>query len=255
MASPPAKIDRQTTTPFYLKLFYRNNTFHRVEEFTTPSDLPPHLQIYTWPSCTLRELSHLLTSALPSILPDPAIGTRLSFRLIFPDARNSGPPSGPGRYMMKDLGSIVIGDGGPGILPDEEEAAIVRGGQMEGPLGGEPEKTLQDARFVIGDYVSVTITPAMENGGVAPPPSGPSRGGFGAGRGMGDLGGRGGSNPRENGYGGGYRGRGGSRGGGNFGQGFVPAGEWRRGERVPDGPAGGRGRGFGGGFGGGRGRY
>jgi hypothetical protein len=23
------KIDRQTTTPFHLKLFYRNNAFHR----------------------------------------------------------------------------------------------------------------------------------------------------------------------------------------------------------------------------------
>jgi hypothetical protein len=29
MAAPPSKIDRQTTTPFYLKLFYRNGAFHR----------------------------------------------------------------------------------------------------------------------------------------------------------------------------------------------------------------------------------
>jgi hypothetical protein len=29
MAAPPGKIDRQTTTPFYLKLFYRNGAFHR----------------------------------------------------------------------------------------------------------------------------------------------------------------------------------------------------------------------------------
>ncbi|KUJ20953.1 uncharacterized protein LY89DRAFT_704921 [Mollisia scopiformis] len=256
MAVPPAKIDRQTTTPFYLKLFYRNNAVHRPEEFITSAELPAHLQIYTWPSCTLRELSHLLTSALPTLLPDPAIGTRLSFRLIYPDTRSSGPGIGvgPGRYLIKELGSVIIGDGGPGILPDEEEAAIVRGGHMEGPLGGDPEKTLQDARFMIGDYVSVTITPAMDNGNVAPPPSGPSRGGFGGGRGMNDFGGRGGPAMRENGFGGGYRGRGG-RGGNNFGQGFVPSGEWRRGERVPDGPGGGRGRGFGGGFGGGRGRY
>ena len=63
---------------------------------------------------------------------------------------------------------MVIGDGGPGILPGEEEAAIVQGGQMAGALGGEPEKTLQDARFVIGDYVSCAILPPMDNGGVAP---------------------------------------------------------------------------------------
>lgn len=161
--------------------------------------------------------------------------------------------------MTKDLGSVIIGEGGPGILPDEEEAAIVRGGQMAGPLGGEPDKTLQDARFVIGDYVSCAVMLPMDNGGVAPPPSGPARGGFG-GRGGMEFGGRGGGmGPRENGFGGGFRGRGGPRGGagGNFGQGFVPAGEWRRGERVPEGPSGGRGRGgFGGGFGSGRGgRY
>lgn len=58
-----------------------------------------------------------------------------------------------------------------------------------------------------------------------------------------------------NGFGGGFRGRGGPRVGSNFGQGFVPQGEWRRGERLPDGPSGGRGRGYGGGFGSGRGRY
>jgi histone deacetylase complex subunit SAP18 len=158
---------------------------------------------------------------------------------------------------MKDLGSVVLGDGGPGILPDEEEAAIVAGGQMGGSLGGDPEKTLQDARFVVGDYVSCAILPALANGGVAPPPSGPSRGVGGFGLGRGDFGPRGGfGGPRENGYG--FRGRGGPRGGG-FGQGMgmgagVPTGEWRRGERLPE--SGGRGRGYGGGFGGGgRGRY
>jgi len=151
---------------------------------------------------------------------------------------------------MKELGSVIIGDGGPGILPDEEEAAIVQGGQMAGPLGGTPDKTLQDAKFVIGDFISCAILPPLENGSVAPAPFGPARGGFGA-RGGGEFGGRGGMGPRENGYGG-FRGRGGSRGAGNFGQVSVPTGEWRRGERVPEGPSGGRGRGYGGGFGGGR---
>ncbi|TVY68635.1 Histone deacetylase complex subunit SAP18, partial [Lachnellula suecica] len=168
MAALPAKVDRQQTTPFYLKLFYRSGGFHSLVS-----------KIYTWQTCTLRELSHLLTSALPALLPDPAIGTRLAFRLIFPDTRSQGFGTGPGRYMTKELGSVVIGDGGPGILPDEEEAAIVADGQMAGPLGGEPEKTLQDARFVIGDYVSCAIMPPLANGGVAPPPVGVTRGGPG----------------------------------------------------------------------------
>ncbi|KAH8815710.1 Sin3 associated polypeptide p18-domain-containing protein [Xylogone sp. PMI_703] len=259
------KIDRQTKTPFLLKLFYRNGSFHRLDEFNPHGELPPHVQIYTWQTCTLRELSHLLTTALPTLLPDPAIGTRLSFRLIFPDTRNAASGTGPGRYMTKDLGSVVIGGDGPGILPDREEAAIVAGGPMAGELGGEPEKTLQDARFVIGDYISCAVLPPMANGSVAPPLSTSGRSG---GRGGNDYGRSGPYNgPRENGPSG-YRGRGGPRGG--FGQGMgmgsdrIPPGEWRRGERVPDGPSGGRGRGgyggggggYGGGYGGGgRGRY
>jgi len=160
--------------------------------------------------------------------------------------------------MTKELGSIVIGDGGPGILPDDEEAAIVAGGQVAGILGGEPQRTLQDAKFVIGDYIDCAIFPLLDNGNVAPPP-GSNRGGNSFGAGRGDFGR--GMGPRENGPG--FRGRGGPRGG--FGQGFgvgVPSGEWRRGERVPEGPSGrgrdfgGGGRGYGGSFGGGRrGRY
>ncbi|KAI9721205.1 MAG: hypothetical protein M1812_002366 [Candelaria pacifica] len=246
---PGGKVDRQTTTPFHLKLFYRTGSFHRLEEFpSSPSTtLPPHLQIYTWPSCTLRELSHLLTSTLPTLLPDPVIGTRLSYRLIFPDTRDAGRP-GPGRYLSKELGSIVVGAGGPGILPTEEEANIVTAGPMAGELGGEPDKTLQDARFVIGDYISCAVFPPLANGAVAPAPAPGPGGRIGSGsggRGMGDFGGgRGGvlGGPRENGFGG-FRVRGSARGGGDFpgGRGGLPTGEWRRGERLPEGSGSGRG--------------
>ncbi|KAI9797354.1 MAG: hypothetical protein M1833_005534 [Piccolia ochrophora] len=250
--APDGRIDRQKTVPFHLKLFYRSGSFHRLDEFHPSStSLPPHLQIYTWPSCSLRELSHLLTTALPSLLPDPIIGTRLAYRLIFPDTRDVGRP-GPGRYLSKELGSVVLGGDGPGVRPDAEEANIVAGGQMAGELGGEPGKTLQDARFVIGDYISCAVFPPLPDGSVAAAPGpvgnrvGVGRGDFAGGRGA-PMGG-----PRENGQGG-FRFRGSARGGGfggrtDIGTG-VPSGEWRRGERVPEGPGGG------GGGGGGRGGY
>ena len=234
-------------------------TSDRLEEFptSTATALPPHLQIYTWPSCTLRELSHLLTSALPNLFPDPVIGTRLSYRLIFPDTREAGRP-GPGRYLSKELGSVVVGGDGPGILPSEEEANVVTAGPMSGELNGEPDKTLQDARFVIGDYISCAIFPPLANGSVAPPPLvGLGGRAGGGGRGSADFGGgRGGvlGGPRENGFGG-FRVRGGARSSGTFnggrlGDGGLPSGEWRRGERVPEGPGGGRGYGRGRGRGG-----
>jgi len=259
------KVDRQTTTPFHLKLFYRTGGFHRLEEFPTSpaSPLPSHLQIYTWPTCTLRELSHLLTSALPALLPDPSIGTRLSYRLIFPDTREISR-QGPGRYLSKELGSVVVGGDGPGIRPEELEGAgdgggidgdtngaeaVVRDGLMTGKLEGDPEKTLQEARFVIGDYVDCAILAPLADGTVNPG-VGLTTGVIGRGNGYG--GGRGSvmGGPRENGFGG-FRGggrgvpRGGGSGVGRLGDGGVPTGEWRRGERLPEGSGRGFGRGRG----------
>ncbi|KAI4189203.1 MAG: hypothetical protein L6R41_001646 [Letrouitia leprolyta] len=277
------KIDRQTTCPFHLKLFYRTGGFHRynspnfphlsppihppinktalnrLDDFPlaphpTTSPFPPHLQIYTWPTCTLRELSHLLTSALPYLLPTPQIGTRLSYRLIYPDTRPSPP-----RYLAKDIGSVVVGGDGAGVvsLPTEEEEEVVRGGVMAGELGGEPEKTLQEARFVIGDFVDCAILVPGEGGRVAAPlrrgmeSGGPRGGGYVGGR-ENDYGGGGGGYSGR-GRGGGGRGGYGGSGGGGLGPGRlggegVPSGEWRRGESLPDRGYGGYGRGRGRGY-------
>jgi histone deacetylase complex subunit SAP18 len=270
----PQKIDRQTTTPFLLKLFYRTGSFHRLEEFSPRSPLPQHLQIYTWPSCSLRELTHLLTGALPTLLPRPSIGTRLAFRLVFPDTRDPNRP-GPPRFLCKDLGSVVVGEGEPRIEADGQQRNGVRGkgdraedderahttaNNSVGQLSGEPDKTLQDARFVIGDYVSVAIVLPMPDGSVAAPlaPSaisatgpGPMSAPSGFRSGRNDFGaGRGGPPSREPPYGGGYgprRGGGGPRFDGGPRGGGLPSGEWRRGERLPDqyGSGGGYGRGRG----------
>jgi len=255
------QIDRQTTTPFHLKLFYRLDNFHHLADFSlapspsstssyggpasgpnairaqsppsaTTARLPPHLEIYTWQSCTLRELSQLLTSALPSLLPDPPVGTRLCFRLIYPDTK-AAAAMGPGadargRYLSKDIGNVVIGPRDSPYHNGEEDdgaaAAPPRGLRLQ---GNDTERTLQDVRFVIGDYVDCAILPPLEDGSVAPP----IISGRGAVGGPGSIGG-GMRAFRENGFGFGRggRGRGGER---------IPAGDWKRGERLPDG--GGRG--------------
>lgn len=192
------------------------------------------MQIYTWPNCTLGELATLTTSVLPSnVIPSPAVGTRLVFKLIFPDTRATVSEGGRGKWIDKPLGSVVIGGNGAEMDIDGED---------NGPsLEGDAKKTLAEARFVIGDYVACSIYPPNADGSVAPLPSrGPPRdGGFGGPRGP----------PRENGYGGGYgRGGGGYRGGygGRGGGGYggpppPPSGDWRRGERLPGGYDGGRG--------------
>lgn len=253
----PPPIDRQATTPFLLKCCYRSGGFHTLSDFPIPSPsnpnphLPSHLQIYTWPSCTLRELAHLLTGALPNILPDPAVGTRLSFRLVYPDTRP--PPGGGrlddvrGRYMSKEMGSVVIAPEEDGYVNGE-----ARGAGRLNVRGDDADKTLADARFVIGDFIDCAVFPPLADGSVAPgtsagyPPRSASYGG--------GMRGSGGAPAAENGYGrprGGYMGgagRGGFSGRGDFGRdGIIPQGEWRRGERLPEsgyrGYGGGRGRG------------
>ncbi|KAH9887409.1 hypothetical protein F4778DRAFT_425280 [Xylariomycetidae sp. FL2044] len=271
------EVDRHAEPPFMLQLFYRTGAFHRPDEFSA-TPLPPHISIHTWTNCTLNELSHHLASAPDSnpvsdsdsgpdgkILPDPAIGTRLAFRLIFLDTRGGGA-SGP-RYMVKELGSIVIGDGGPGLDPEDVEARKLLAASGEGGSDGDGEKTLFDARFVVGDYVSCAILPPLEDGSVAPASSARMGRGSGAGEARAAVGrtpagfrDRDPDRDRMNmfGYGYGYghgrsgrgRGGGGGRSGrdhdGFGGRGNVPMGEWRRGERLPDiPPPVGRGRGRG----------
>ncbi|POR39703.1 Histone deacetylase complex subunit SAP18 [Tolypocladium paradoxum] len=170
-----------------------------------------------------------LAASKPSALPYPAVGTRLAFQLVYPDLRGTSAVNDAApRYAVKDLGSIVIGQGGPGAETSEF-------GETGGSLRGEQEigRTLGDARFVVGDYVSCAILPTLSDGSVAPASSARRDAGTGMreGRGL-----RGGFLGRENGFG--HGGARGGRGGGwrdDMG-GRFPMGEWKRGETLPDPP-------------------
>ncbi|KAF2485608.1 Sin3 associated polypeptide p18-domain-containing protein [Neohortaea acidophila] len=245
--SAATKVDRTSTTPFLLRLFWRQSRALEPYEFsvTPPADtsnitdytslLPSSIrqqsvQIYTWPTCTLAELTGLLTSVLPEgVLPTPAVGTRLVYRLVFPDTRSVNGDSGRGRWIDRVLGSVVVGGAREAVsdaVMDVEGEDAAANGDGKHNLEGDAEKTLADARFVIGDYVVCTIYPPTADGRVAPlPPARGAREPYAPPRG----------GPRENGFGpprggGGYRGRG---GGGGFGA-PPPRGEWRRGQRLPD---------------------
>ncbi len=163
----------------------------------------------------------LLTSAagmLPGVFPETMVGCRLGFRLVYPDmsvARGRLDEGGKGRYVGREMGNVVVG----ASLKEE-----VNGGNDGYELGGEDaEKTLEDVRFVIGDYVDCAVFPPLSDGSVV---GRGAIGGFGIGKG------------RENGFaprggrGAGY-GMGAGRGRGDFAA-NIPSGEWRRGERLPD---------------------
>lgn len=213
------------------------------------------MSFHAWPSATLAELSHQLAATSPHLLPSPAIGTRLAFRLLYYDTRAAGDQDqGPARCVVKDLGSVVIGDGGPGISTDvdddnaggaEAEDGRLRMGATAGSAA-ESAKSLADARFVVGDFLSCAILPPSPADGSVQPASAARAGrGYGAGqaRNAVDLG-----PPPPMSRGGGrdawsapmYGPRGGGGGASSFRA--PPVGEWRRGEKLPEGPPG-RGRG------------
>lgn len=217
----------------------------RFEDFhPNPADhLPPHLHIYTWRTASIRELTHLLASALPHMLPSPAAGTRIAFRLIFPDTRpSSSRPTGPGpggigpRFLGKDLGSVVVADD---MVSGADVNGMAQSAEADAlqKLDGDAERTLADSKFLVGDYLSCAIIPPLRNGEVAPPPlpmssiapsarNGigpgplPRRGGSGYGRGMRD-------HPYGRGGRGGFRGGAGPSTGGGLYPG-VPSGRWDR---------------------------
>ena len=91
------------------------------------------LQIYTWLDATLRELTRLITDVYPNT---KSKGTTFSFAVVWPNPRQPG-------FIMKDIGITTIGTKGP-----------------------DDNATLLSKKFVIGDYLDVSIN-APRN----PPPS------------------------------------------------------------------------------------
>ncbi|EAT90116.1 hypothetical protein SNOG_01904 [Parastagonospora nodorum SN15] len=50
-----------------------------------------------------------LSQAIPSQLPQPYTGSRIAFRLVYPDIQGSNRPGAPGRFISRDIGSVIIG--------------------------------------------------------------------------------------------------------------------------------------------------
>ena len=99
------------------------------------------MQIYTWMDATLRELTSLVREVNPESRKK---GTYFDFSVISP--QNGRGLTGPNgvfcHYASRDIGTTV-----------------------SGTKGMDDNKTLTQARFVIGDYVDIAITPPNPGGG------------------------------------------------------------------------------------------
>ncbi|WQF76220.1 Putative Sin3 associated polypeptide p18 [Colletotrichum destructivum] len=244
-----ASVKRDETTPFLLQVFYKTGSFHRTDEFASRS-LPPALSVYTWSDCTLAELAGQIVANDPSLLPSPSVGSRLAFRLIYPDTRHTAAPSSTHhtqipapRFMVKDLGSVVLGDGAAAAIPaaaaaGEEGAGDIRMAESTATVADDTakDKTLGDAKFVVGDYISCAILPPLPDGSVAPALTARNDRTAGPFSARGGLGGLAPQGPRRDAAFGGRQARDRDRRRPGFGNDAFPEGEWRRGERLPEDP-------------------
>merc|ERR1712096_573848 len=94
------KVDRVTTTPSLLRIFYKFGKHHQVRDFGVRGreSTDEELQVYIWPDTTMAELVDLVQDVLPD-----ARGEQLHFNLIYPDKT--------GKMVFFEIGRA--GEGGP----------------------------------------------------------------------------------------------------------------------------------------------
>ncbi|KAH6879983.1 Sin3 associated polypeptide p18-domain-containing protein [Coprinopsis sp. MPI-PUGE-AT-0042] len=202
-----AGVTRDKTTPFLIRAFVKVGGFHRLNVFEDGA-LPTadEHQVFTWKDATLRELLTTLrdTSSPASLafaeLKHPL--ARFSFKALYADSspNSSGHKSSRStfKYTTKELGMVysrdILGEPGsfslstgattaPRLLQDEEQQALPSQtldaddttNGADDKAGRDHDKTLEDLRFVPGDYMLISIilpksalaTPATAAGGAS----------------------------------------------------------------------------------------
>ena len=122
------KVDRKTECPFLLRVFCKRDGHNKIDDYS-PTSVPncEELQLYTWPDCTLRELTDLVKHALSDARRPRC---RLSFAVVYPDKK--------GQTAMKEVG-LIWSTNTARSAPEAER------------------KTLRDLRFQTGDFIDCAI--------------------------------------------------------------------------------------------------
>ncbi|XP_034253812.1 histone deacetylase complex subunit SAP18 [Thrips palmi] len=123
-------VDREKTCPLLLRVFCRNGRHNSPEDYSRGNVPVNESQIYTWMDATLREITCLMKEVNPDARRK---GTVFDFSLVAP---NMGP--GPVCFRMRHIGNTTAG-----------------------MKGADDSKTLAQCRFMIGDYMDISITSPM----------------------------------------------------------------------------------------------
>ncbi|EDS44229.1 histone deacetylase complex subunit SAP18 [Culex quinquefasciatus] len=128
-------VDREKTCPLLLRVFCSTGRHHSASEYNHGNVPTNELQIYTWMDATLRELTTLVRDVNPETRRK---GTYFDFAIVSPDRSSM--------YRMREIGVTCSGQ-----------------------KGADDTKTLGHAKFTIGDYMDINITPPNR----MPPPRRP----------------------------------------------------------------------------------
>ncbi|OSX59542.1 hypothetical protein POSPLADRAFT_1094093, partial [Postia placenta MAD-698-R-SB12] len=141
-------VDREKTAPFLIRTFIKIGSFHRITQFEDgPIPTTDEQQIFTWKDATLRELLTTLRATAPALPEIRHPLARYSFRTLYADGATRG------HLASKDLGIVYSRDilGEPGSLTSTAPRLLTD----EDVLPGPDERTLDELRFVPGDYLCV----------------------------------------------------------------------------------------------------
>ena len=111
-----------------IRIFCKFGEHHREDEFSyTQQPVEDEVLVHTWRDATFNELTELLAQEHREIRQG---GTKYTFKVVF--------PQGDGKWIPRNLGSTMIGR----RLPDDIST-----------------QTLAQARYQVGDFMSVAIYP------------------------------------------------------------------------------------------------
>ncbi|EPQ58899.1 hypothetical protein GLOTRDRAFT_135912 [Gloeophyllum trabeum ATCC 11539] len=146
-------VDREKTAPFLIRTFIKIGSFHRLNVFEDGA-LPTtdEQQIYTWKDATLGEVLTTLRNTAPQTPEYRHPLARYSFRAVYADSASRG------RFAQKDLGIVYSRDilGEPGSL-DHPAPRLTEDARAELSDREKEERTLDELRFVPGDYMCVAV--------------------------------------------------------------------------------------------------
>merc|ERR1712018_321886 len=138
--SKEGEIDREKVCPLLLRVFCANSRHNNLTDYNRGKVPPNELQIYTWMDASLKELMSLVREVNPESRKK---GTYFDFAIISPAMGRGNYQNGQTcHYVSRDIGTTV-----------------------SGTKGLDDNKTLAQARFVIGDYIDIAITPPNPSGG------------------------------------------------------------------------------------------